>query len=103
MRARQALTSSVDVIVPALMRAEASESVGAASESAATGDGVDDAVEPLVCADTAPAPRVAAAAAPTIVAVNARLERCVIGGNDTVAADISDVRFMTTMSHCAGP
>ena len=37
-----------------------------------------DAVDRPVCADSAPAPRVAAAAAPIIVAVNARRESCVM-------------------------
>src|SRR5216683_2834874 len=65
MRARQALTSSVDVTVPALMRADTSDSVSPASVSAGA---------------AAARPRVAAAAAaPNIVTVNSRRERRVIG------------------------
>jgi Tol biopolymer transport system component len=76
------LPSSADVTVPALMRADASDSVSPASVSATSRDGAPDATGLPLCADTTVAPRAAAAAAPRIVTVNARRERSVIGRKD---------------------
>src|SRR5262245_45149241 len=97
MRARQAVTRSVEVTVPALMRADASARVSAASESwpspAARG-GRPGPVGPGDCGRPGPAgpgssvladaARVAAAAAAAIEIVNSRRERGFMSGNDTL-------------------
>src|SRR4051812_999790 len=75
MRVRHAFTRSVEVTEPARRRAEASDSVSAASVSGAS---LDDlvAAAPADCAAVSVATRVAAAAAPSTETVNSRRERC---------------------------
>src|SRR5262245_48804797 len=86
MRARQAVTRSVEVTVPALMRADASARVSAASESwpspaARGGRPGPSGPGSSVLADAA---RVAAAAAAAIEIVNSRRVRGFMSGNDTL-------------------
>src|SRR4030088_3224397 len=87
MRARQALTSSVDVTAPDRIRAEASASVSPVSASdvlAGIRAGPAGGLGCPVWPSAAVAPHVAAAAAPRTETVNSRRDSCVIGRYDTL-------------------
>src|SRR3982074_1274317 len=98
MRARQAVTSPVDVTVPAPTRAEAAARGPQARPSgvlAGIGAGMAGGLGFPLCAAAAVAPRVAAAAAPRTETVNSRRDRCLIGRYDTLRGDLPEGTTLT--------